>query len=332
MDYYPLSDLLYRTVALTDDPGEGDVAVVEAYDTDAYGNTLIFNDPGPDETWFTDDDVTTNDPICPFIFTGRRYDPETGIYFYRARYFGFALGRFVSRDPTGQPDGINLYEYVKSRPTSATDPAGTTLLVVGSHSCNLTARIQHEAVDFQGHYSFSTALDTDSGMEDPSVSVTWGCGGHGLYEDVRTAWAMHVEWRSEPWGPEESVASDGDLLSCVGARTRIEIKSSVVGLLETLFGLGIGAVPPQLVGYWDVFSKACAVCDKTTKKWRYYGGALLPTFHRVYAGALHEAASALFRTKVKVETSGTYGGKLQAGWREKEQQPLPPSPPKVVWS
>jgi RHS repeat-associated protein len=99
MDYYPLSDLLYRSVALTDDPAEGDVAVVEAYDTDAYGHTLVYSGPGADDTWFTNDDVTTDDPTCRFIFTGREYDPETEIYFYRARYYHPTLGRFVGRDP-----------------------------------------------------------------------------------------------------------------------------------------------------------------------------------------------------------------------------------------
>ena len=133
MDYYPLSDLLYRTVALTDDPVEGDVAVVEVYDTDAYGNTLIFNDPGADEAWFTDDDVNIDDdpyqaaPPCPFIFTGRRYDPETGIYYYRARYYHQELGRFLSRDRSYR-DGTGLYEYVSSSPLLTLDPTGWALI------------------------------------------------------------------------------------------------------------------------------------------------------------------------------------------------------------
>jgi len=54
--YYLLQDTLYRAVALTDTNGN----IVEAYDTDAYGNTLIFTGPGADGTWFTDDDVQSN--------------------------------------------------------------------------------------------------------------------------------------------------------------------------------------------------------------------------------------------------------------------------------
>ncbi|MBN1852163.1 MAG: hypothetical protein JW829_05535, partial [Pirellulales bacterium] len=33
----------------------------------------------------------------PYAFTGRRYDDETGLYYYRNRYYAWHLGRFVSR-------------------------------------------------------------------------------------------------------------------------------------------------------------------------------------------------------------------------------------------
>ena len=54
--YYLLQDLLYRATALTSSTG----VIVEAYDTDAYGNTLIFTGPGADGIWFTDDDVQSS--------------------------------------------------------------------------------------------------------------------------------------------------------------------------------------------------------------------------------------------------------------------------------
>ncbi len=33
----------------------------------------------------------------PYTFTGRRFDPESGLYYYRARYNDAKLGRFLSR-------------------------------------------------------------------------------------------------------------------------------------------------------------------------------------------------------------------------------------------
>ena len=62
-----------------------------------------------------------------FKFTGREYDPTTGLYYYRARWFNPQTGRFNSPDPVGFAAGdLNLYRYVGNAPTLATDPYGTT--------------------------------------------------------------------------------------------------------------------------------------------------------------------------------------------------------------
>ena len=60
----------------------------------------------------------------PFKYTGRRLDPETGLYYYRARYYSTRIGRFLQVDPIGTADDVNLYAYVKNSPLSATDPSG----------------------------------------------------------------------------------------------------------------------------------------------------------------------------------------------------------------
>jgi RHS repeat-associated protein len=139
VEYYPLQDLLYRTTALTDSTG----GIAETYDTDAYGRTLAFFGTGPDCHWFTDDDVPTCQPRCEYIFTGRQYDPESQLYYYRARYYNPALGRFLRRDASSPltmsyssithnglkkqyADWTNLYQYVRGNPLSYIDPDGLT--------------------------------------------------------------------------------------------------------------------------------------------------------------------------------------------------------------
>jgi RHS repeat-associated protein len=62
------------------------------------------------------------------MFTGRRFDVETGLYYYRARYYNPYIGRFLQTDPVGYGDGINWYMYCKNNPLSLTDPSGTSAL------------------------------------------------------------------------------------------------------------------------------------------------------------------------------------------------------------
>jgi RHS repeat-associated protein len=60
----------------------------------------------------------------PFLFTGRRFDADTGLYYYRARYYNPYIGRFLQTDPIGYGAGMNLYRYCEHRPTVRVDPSG----------------------------------------------------------------------------------------------------------------------------------------------------------------------------------------------------------------
>jgi RHS repeat-associated protein len=97
--YY--QNTLYSAYALANTTG----AIVEGYQYDAYGKQTVF-DPGVSGVvTFTSADVITPGGHSavgnPYLFTGRRLDPETGLYYYRARYYDPVQGRFLQRDPTG---------------------------------------------------------------------------------------------------------------------------------------------------------------------------------------------------------------------------------------
>ena len=61
-------------------------------------------------------------------YTGQEHDEETGLYYYNARYYDPAIGRFLSPDTVvpSVSDGqaFNRYSYVRNNPIIYTDPSG----------------------------------------------------------------------------------------------------------------------------------------------------------------------------------------------------------------
>ena len=84
-------------------------AMAKSYAYDAYG-TIV------DQTGTLEQ---------PYTYTGREFDAETGLYYYRARYYDSASGRFLQKDPIGFLGGdLNTYSYVYQTPTFYNDPSG----------------------------------------------------------------------------------------------------------------------------------------------------------------------------------------------------------------
>jgi RHS repeat-associated protein len=124
--YYYHQNALATPHALTDSGAN----VVERYTYDVYGSVSVLDAAYvllPLNPWGTPHSAVGN----PWLFTGRQLDEETGLYFYRARYYDSLKGRFLERDPLGYIDGMNLYEYVRSRPTRFTDPSGRRIVCGG---------------------------------------------------------------------------------------------------------------------------------------------------------------------------------------------------------
>ncbi|UCE41432.1 MAG: RHS repeat protein [Candidatus Aminicenantes bacterium] len=106
------SDGRDNIVALTDPSGN----VVERYTYDAYGKPKVFDSSGTE--------IPLSRIANPFLYTGRRLDPETGLFYYRARNYDPEKGRFIQRDVLGYKDGMNLYAYALSNPINFIDPLG----------------------------------------------------------------------------------------------------------------------------------------------------------------------------------------------------------------
>jgi len=72
--------------------------------------------------------------IQPYTFTAREFDPETGLYFYRARAYDPLIGRFLQEDPIRFLASNNFYPYVANDPIRFRDPSGQLAIgaVVGA--------------------------------------------------------------------------------------------------------------------------------------------------------------------------------------------------------
>ena len=59
-------------------------------------------------------------------YTGKEADDSTGLYYYGARYQAQWLGRWLSPDPSGTADGLNLYAFTHGNPATYIDSDGRT--------------------------------------------------------------------------------------------------------------------------------------------------------------------------------------------------------------
>lgn len=67
--------------------------------------------------------IGTSEP--GYAFTGREWDPEVALYYYRARYYDPTVGRFTSEEPLrAVRDRGHDYVYVLDNPAIWTDPTG----------------------------------------------------------------------------------------------------------------------------------------------------------------------------------------------------------------
>jgi RHS repeat-associated protein len=91
-------------------------AVAQNYTYDSFGNII----------------ATTGSLVNSFRYTGREWDTETSLYYYRARYYDPSSGRFLTEDPFGFGGGINFYAYAANSSPNLKDPFGLDYTVYKS--------------------------------------------------------------------------------------------------------------------------------------------------------------------------------------------------------
>ncbi len=186
--YYYHQDGLGSITALTD--GVGDLA--HRYEYNAYGKITSVLDPNPKQ---------------PFTYTGREYDEETGLYYYRARYYDADTGRFISEDPLRLNGGdVNFFRYVGNNPVNEIDPLGLSSLTYNSGTGTLT--LYNSSGNVVGQYPAGNNTTSNSNGPWPSSTYPY------LYH------TPHPE--SSPTGP---YGSHGNFVFDVPGRTGMGVHS-----------------------------------------------------------------------------------------------------------
>ncbi len=133
---YLHTDHLGTTRLITDQNGN----VVSRHDFAPFGEEIPANQVGRDAHFGPYNDTVNQQ------FTAKERDPESGLDYFGARYYGSALGRFTSPDEPFEsqryenPQTLNLYAYVRNNPLALTDPDGHRYQVcinnqTGGQSC-----------------------------------------------------------------------------------------------------------------------------------------------------------------------------------------------------
>ena len=110
--YYYAQQVNYNVTAMVVDDGDGSVTLIEWAEYDPYGAATVTIADGQSATG------------NPYLFQGRRWEEETGLYYFRNRWYSAELGRLVQRDPAGYVDGMGLYLFAGGVPVTALDPHG----------------------------------------------------------------------------------------------------------------------------------------------------------------------------------------------------------------
>ncbi len=108
--YHVCSDANGNVTGLVPTSGPQAGQLIARYDYDPFGNRITNTGPDVD--------------LCPFGFSSKYTDSETGLVYFGYRYYSPELGRWPSRDPIEEQGGINLYGMVGNDPVNQVDYLG----------------------------------------------------------------------------------------------------------------------------------------------------------------------------------------------------------------
>jgi RHS repeat-associated protein len=96
-----------------------------ALELDDFGKIISYEEYHPyGTTAYQATDSSRQVPAKRYRYTAMERDDETGLGYHTSRYYVPWLGRWLSADPSGIQDSINVYQYVSGNPMKMIDPSG----------------------------------------------------------------------------------------------------------------------------------------------------------------------------------------------------------------
>lgn len=100
-------------------------APLESYRYTAFGKFFVYDETGCEKEH--------SSYSIPWLFSSKRQDHESGLIYFGRRYFDPQVGTWLTMDPKGFGDGVNLYAYVHNNPLTFIDLYGLTTAGVHRH-------------------------------------------------------------------------------------------------------------------------------------------------------------------------------------------------------
>jgi RHS repeat-associated protein len=212
---------------------------------DATGTTVTLRrDYGP---W---GNMSAGATSSGWAYTGREWDAQMDLYYYRARSYDPVLGRFRSPDPAGIEGGSNLYRYAQNDPIGHSDPGGLR---------------PWKSMDAAARFALHTAFSRTQSEEREYCGVVYRIGGcfdftpaestgkyscispvltfrekYGLPAEAEAWAAYHVHWDASSEGYDPEVLSTDDRRYSLGQSVWVYLMTPSLRMIR--YGAGYG--PP----------------------------------------------------------------------------------------
>jgi RHS repeat-associated protein len=299
--YYFHSNHLHSVAALTNSSG----SVVERYKYDAHGRRTVLTATGV--VLGAESSFGNN-----VGFTGRYLDQETGLWYFRARMFDSALGRFIGRDPLGFVDGMSLYGAYFA--PNGTDPSG--LITEAEKNCidanlkTLRADLRLAYAKYQvglgeAQYVYAEELKAkvykDSYVTAVSTLATIPIGGAAAMVGTRMLTGATILARSAALGRAIMLEGAGiiDLQAVNMAKAALVSARSAAGIMSTITETTMiaGGSIAMAKAYGEDFDATGATLDLSNVN-----------FSELASGILDAAQLAASASKILAEASARQGG------------------------